>query len=472
MVVRGGDVVAEGWWAPYGRDLLHQVNSVSKTVVGTAVGLAIDEGRLALDDLVVSFFPNELPPELGEGVQRMRVVDLLTMTTGHEEETTDRMVTDTEGNFVRGFLALPLEHEPGTHFKYNSGASYMLSAIVRAATGETFMDYLQPRLFKPLGIEGSTSLTCPRGIPLGFAGWSGTTEHLAKLALLHLQGGEWRGRRILSREWVDAATSSQTRSGLDLYEVQRDPQRFAYYPRERENNEYAQGYGYHIWRGRHGSYRASGAFGQFAVVLPELDAVVVTTANEPDTHRVMDKVWKHILPAFDRGDASADADATLAARLASLELPRPASHVRPEAMAGTALRFTMEPNFFGVTDAEFLFSEKTCTLRLVHGAGAVELVAGTGGWHDGVLAMPAPLSSNFLSWAPGMRAEPYAAACHWQDEHSLVLLVNYTDSPLTDTITCEFTEDGVRVSFLTSVTGIFPASERRPPLQGRAAIRS
>src|SRR5205085_9564502 len=117
-------------------------------------GLAVHDGRLAVDAPVLSFFPDDAPAKESDHLAAMRVRHLLTMSTGHEKDATDPTTSAPDGNWVKAFLALPVEREPGTHFVYNSAATYMLSAIVQKLTGVTVLDYLRPRLFDPLGITG------------------------------------------------------------------------------------------------------------------------------------------------------------------------------------------------------------------------------------------------------------------------------------------------------------------------------
>ena len=153
MVLRHGRVVAEGWWAPYQREDPHVLFSLSKSFASTGIGLAIAEGRLSLDDAVLSFFPDEAPVEPGENLKRMRVRDLLAMSAGHHADTIENFpYVDPAVSQTRAFLSLPVAHKPGTHFVYNTPASFMLSAIVQKATGTTLFEYLKPRLFEPLGI--------------------------------------------------------------------------------------------------------------------------------------------------------------------------------------------------------------------------------------------------------------------------------------------------------------------------------
>ena len=281
MVVRHGSVVAEGWWKPYRRDDIHLLYSLSKSFTSTAVGFAVSEGRFGLDDTVVSFFPDDLPETISENLAAMRVRDLLAMATGHETEPSGLRGEVREGDtWVRGFLRHPVVHEPGTHFLYNSIATYMCSAILQKTTGEKLVDYLRPRLFEPLGIGNVTSDSCPAGINVGGWGMSVTTETIAKFGQLYLQKGMWNGEQLLPGGWVELATQSHISNGTD------------------PNNDWNQGYGFQFWRCRHNCYRGDGAFGQNCIVIPDLDTVVVTTASNPDLGATLQLVWDHVLPAM------------------------------------------------------------------------------------------------------------------------------------------------------------------------------
>src|SRR5262249_15164444 len=151
-----------GWWTPYAPELRHTMYSMSKSFTSTAVGLAVAEGRLSVDDKVVSFFPDDLPAQVSDELASLRVKDMLSMAVGHEPDTTRTIVK--EENWVRACLAQPCKHAPGSVFLYNSAGTYMCSAIVQKLTGQKIVDYLTPRLFEPLGIRGMTWETCPRGI--------------------------------------------------------------------------------------------------------------------------------------------------------------------------------------------------------------------------------------------------------------------------------------------------------------------
>ncbi|HEX5445735.1 MAG TPA: serine hydrolase domain-containing protein, partial [Pirellulales bacterium] len=141
MLVRHGQVVAEGWWTPYDAQSRHSLFSLSKSFTSTAVGLAIDEGKLSLNDEVLKFFPDEAPAQPSGNLKAMRVSDLLRMSTGQQTEPPRKA----DEPWAKTFLAHEVPFKPGTHFLYNTSATYMLSAIVQKATGTTVLDYLGPR---------------------------------------------------------------------------------------------------------------------------------------------------------------------------------------------------------------------------------------------------------------------------------------------------------------------------------------
>jgi CubicO group peptidase (beta-lactamase class C family) len=175
MLVRHGRVVAEGWWLPYAPEHPHMLFSLSKSFISTAIGLAVAEGCLSVDDFVASLLPDDFPAEVNEKLAALRVRQLLTMTSGHDPETVGFMYSQPEGNWTKGFLDQPMTHAPGIHFFYEDGAPYTLSALVQQVTGRPMLDYLQQYLFEPLGIDNATWTVCPRGINTGFTGLSLTT---------------------------------------------------------------------------------------------------------------------------------------------------------------------------------------------------------------------------------------------------------------------------------------------------------
>lgn len=288
MLLRHGRVVAEAWWQPESAEKPHILWSLSKSFNATAVGLAVAEGKLSLEDPVLKFFPAEAPAMPSDHLRAMRVRDLLTMSGGHD---TEPKFSIESGPSVKEFLAHPVTHPPGTWFRYNTPGSHMLSAIVTKATGQTVLDYLKPRLFDPLGIERPQWGTTAEGYTLGGYGLHVRTEDIAKFGLLYLQKGKWNGKQLLPEKWVEAATAKQVEN--DKAPSGRNP-------------DWRQGYGFQFWRCQHNAYRGDGRDGQICLVLPEQDAVIAITAQTGQMQLELDLIWSKLLPAFRDGPLPAN----------------------------------------------------------------------------------------------------------------------------------------------------------------------
>jgi CubicO group peptidase (beta-lactamase class C family) len=367
MIVRHGRVVAEGWWAPYQAQTPHVLYSLSKSFTSTAVGLAIAEGKLSLDDRVISFFPGEAPGDTSANLRAMRVRDLLRMSTGQVSEA-PLGITDTPAltgqTWVHRFLAHPVPYKPGTHFLYNSPATYMLSAIVQKVTGQTVLDYLQPRLFGPLGIGHPTWVASPEGISAGAYGLNVRTEDIAKLGLLYLHRGDWNGRQLLPAAWVDSATARQTSNGSD--------------PR----SDWDQGYGYQFWRSRHG-FRGDGAFGQYMLILPEYDAVVAITSGVRDMQAVMNLVWDKLLPAMQDAPLPEDAAAqsALRTRLSALAIHAVAGRATSPLASKISRRWYSVPtNAAGIAAVSLDLAPRAPALLVRTASGVQRTPLGIGSW--------------------------------------------------------------------------------------------
>jgi CubicO group peptidase (beta-lactamase class C family) len=307
MILRHGEVLAEGWWAPYTPSDVNLLYSLSKSFTSTALGFAISEGLLKIDDPVISFFGDFEALATHPWTRSMTVGNLVSMATGHTEDTLERSVALDPVEPIRGFLQIPPDREPGSVFAYNNTATYIVGAIVQQVTGQRLTDYLRPRLFDPLGIDRTPWDSFLGDREIGFSGLHLTTESVARFGALLLDDGVWEGRQLLPAGWVTEASRQHVAN-----------------PNEPEP-DWQQGYGYQFWRSRHG-YRGDGAFGQFCLVLPEHDAVVVTTAATEDMQGLLDAVWRHLLPAFDQA-TSAEADERLAKRLTSLAVTVPSNGV-------------------------------------------------------------------------------------------------------------------------------------------------
>ena len=399
ILVRHGHIVAEGWWSPYDAQTPHVLFSLSKSFTSTAVGLAIAEGKLSLDDPILKFFPEDAPAAPSENLRAMRVRDLLEMSTGHQADAIEGFPFYSDQSLTKAFLALPVAHKPGTHFVYNTPATYMLSAIVQKVTGQTVRDYLQPRLFDPLDMGQPVWDASAQGISFGGFGLNLRTGDIARFGQLLLQKGLWHGKQLVPAAWIEAATARQTSNGSD------------------PSSDWDQGYGYQFWRCRHGFFRGDGAFGQFCIVMPQYDAVLAITSGTGNMGLVMNLAWDKLVPAMQAAPLPADAaaDTQLATTLAHLSLPTPSA----AAPAWTAAKFAGHTYVFPAN------AQKLEQLAIEAGAdGAVTLVAridghdervvcGQNAWIKGATRLYDPASASDVAASGAWTSEDTFAAKLW-----------------------------------------------------------
>ena len=294
MVVKDGNVVLEKWMSKGKENEPHILNSVSKTFTSMAVGLAISEGRLALDEKLVDIFPEHCPENPSEYLKEITVEHLLTMSCGHSTDPTHESWEVKDKSWIRFFMEHPVTHKPGTLFCYNSLGTYVLSAIVQKRTGEKVVDYLYPRLFRPLGINNVSWLESHEGINTGGWGLFLKTEDLAKMGLMLLQKGQFNGCQVVPAEWIESASSAQVPcvpAGMNSDDADK-------LRKVAKTSDWLQGYGYQMWRCRYNAFRADGANGQYIIMIPDKNAVVVTTANIRDMQGEINLIWKYIYPAL------------------------------------------------------------------------------------------------------------------------------------------------------------------------------
>lgn len=437
MFIRHGKVVAEGWWNPYGPDLKHIMYSASKTFTATAIGLAASENRLKLTDKVVTFFPASLPDTISDYMRSMTVKDLLMMATGIPAEP--RIGQNDE--WVRSFLSMSPTVKPGTVFKYFNTATFMLSAIVQQVTGETLFNYLQPRIFKPLDIKGIDWDLNPQGINLGLMGLRLKTEDMAKFGQLLIQKGNWNGKQLIPEEWVKEATSFKIKSEGGT--ANTPP----------EMNDWVQGYCYQMWRGRNNSVRLDGMAGQFVILLPDKDAIVVLTANAANTQKELDLVWNYLYPAIKDKPLPADQNANneLKKKLASLSIKPTTvpSQSSPFQAKVSGKNVTFGENNFGIQGIGFKFINDVCELSIKRENVTYTIKAGKDKWilsNTGLTSLlSAPrtasksIDANYSILRPVIRPAGYYT---WTDNNTLDFSVRFVEETLgSEGVIIKFSEE-------------------------------
>ncbi|MET0243418.1 MAG: serine hydrolase [Flavitalea sp.] len=438
VFIRHGKVIAEAWAKPYGESLKHTLYSTSKSFTSTAIGFLVSEKKITVQDKVISFFPDKLPDTVSDNLKALTVQNLLTMSVGHEKDPSG--VIPPQNDWAKAFLATPIVNKPGSKFLYNSMATYMLSAIVQKVSGEKVIDYLEPRLFKPLGITNKDWETNGEDINTGGWGLRLSTRDMAKFGLLFLNKGKWNGKQIIPAAWIEEASSAHIKQKPDAT------------PEELASSEWVQGYGYQFWRSRHNSYRADGAFGQYILVLPEQDAVIAINCETPDMQNEINLVWEYLKPAMGAKALPADPKALQAMVAAASNLkvnPRQLkseSASKPAGIKFANKTFTLNDNQNKLLSVTFNTTTNGLDVSIVSETGKSDLVFGDHKWLAGSTGIKGPsLTSHAVNSLQGLAPFKIAGEYAWVDDKTLELFIQYTESAHRWNWTCHFDGDGIKI---------------------------
>ncbi len=439
MFLRHGKVIAEGWWNPYGPGYKHLLYSASKTFTATAVGLAISENRLKLTDKVVSFFPYSLPDTIGNFMKELTVENLLTMSVGQDPPG---MGAGSDEDWITTFIRDEPVHKPGTVFKYNNMATFMLSAIVQQVANQTLFDYLRPRIFDPLFIRGIDWDKNPQGINLGLMGLRLRTEDMAKFGQLLMENGKWNNKQLIPESWIKEATSFKIESNDPSNKMPKD------------RNDWAQGYCYQMWRGRNNSVRLDGMAGQFVILFPDKDAIVILTANARNTQEELNLVHNYLIPAIKSGKAIPSDPGSYN----ELQKKQSALLLRPQISkaSGTETEkkisgkeFILQDNDYQIQSVYFSFNNNECSFALKRNNAISVIKAGSGVWkitNSKMASLLAPprnvpsksIDANYAVLQPSLKV---GASYCWTDSETLEITARYVEESLgTQVIVCRFSE--------------------------------
>lgn len=441
MVVRHGKAAVELWWQPYSPEQPHQLYSFSKSIASAAVGIAIGEGRLSLEDRIAGFFPRRIDADADERIYSVTVEHLLTMTSGAAAQNELAMRRHTD--WAEWFLNTPLNSHPGERFVYNSINTYMLAVILRKVTGEGLVDYLMPRLFEPLGIERPVWDTCPMGIECGGWGLYLRTADMAKFCQLCLDGGVWRGRRLLPEGWAELAGSCHVQTVTDS--------------KLNDSHHRTAGYGYQFWRNSDGtSWRADGMFGQFGIIMPQTDTVIAITAGHASQMEIMDILCDLFLPHIgdipEGSSPGADYDELrgIAGELrCPMPVPKPRNLRLEEQLEGKSFDFSLNSHSLLPLSVRYLHRIKglgVTGIRFEFGGGQPKMCwTEDGTEHCIPFAMDGGFCSSTLTCAH--RSYPIVAAAAWTKPDTLEVDIRLIHTAHMNRIQMRFEEDSIYCTF-------------------------
>ncbi|WP_222120715.1 serine hydrolase [Paenibacillus sp. Y412MC10] len=306
MLLQNGKVTARFNRQPYREEAPTLLFSLSKSFTSIAAGIARDEGYIRLTDPVVSYFPDKLAGDVPPYLSQMTIHHLLSMNTGHHDNIYGR-VMESGPDWAQTFLSLAPEHPPGSHYVYNTHATYMVAAILERATGMSLVEYVKPRLFEPLGIGLVDWETCPMGVTAGGMGLSIPIDGVAKFGQMLLNEGVYGGRRIVSAEYIRLATTEQSDNR-----------------RNETRADFSEGYGYQFFRCRQGCYMGNGGFGQLCFVAPKHGIVIAASSGmshmKKQLPQLLDLIYEHIVDRVDRSQqVSSEAYPLLLRRIARMQ---------------------------------------------------------------------------------------------------------------------------------------------------------
>ncbi|MCH5249068.1 MAG: beta-lactamase family protein [Lachnospiraceae bacterium] len=280
LIMHNDKLIFEGYYEPCRADSLHRMFSISKSFTSIAIGLLVDEGKISLDDPIIKYFPEKLPPKVHPWIASMTIRNMLMMRTCHASTT---YKLNMNSDWVESFFTTPPTHPAGTIFHYDTSAAHTLCALVEKLTGEDMLDYIKKKL-GILGLsENSYMLKDPFGVSIGGSGLVALPMDLMKFGYFIAHKGMVDGKQLISSSYIDMAVSCLTETQIT-----------APVPSE------AQGYGLQFWRGEKNGYTCYGMGGQLIIFLPDYDLICVTTADTQNigggNQQIYDALYEELLP--------------------------------------------------------------------------------------------------------------------------------------------------------------------------------
>jgi len=282
LICRNGYLVFDAYIYPFKTNTKHIIHSCTKSITSALIGIAIDNGSIKdINQPILDFFSEITLANLDADKQKITLEHLLMMAPGLECRDSWRhswrglVAMRKSADWAQFMLNLPMAEAPGTKFEYCNGASFLLSVIIQKSTGINTLEYARKNLFEPLGITDVKWPTNPQGITIGWGEMWLKPHDMAKFGLLYLNKGRWEDKQVVPESWVEASTRQHIDANL------------------------FKGYGYQWWIDPAGYYLAIGYLGQYIVVIPDKQMVVVFTSDlEGKSFFIPKKLLdKYIIPA-------------------------------------------------------------------------------------------------------------------------------------------------------------------------------
>lgn len=429
QILRHGARILDCSWKPYNSNIPHAMFSLTKTMTSLAVGFAVDDGLLNLDDKMTSFFPEYENECRDEKMKDVRIRDLLTMRMGYFENLSGcGHLSQIHDNLIKRLLTLPLTYKPGEKFVYNSGSTHLVSCIISKITGMPEQMYLAGKLFAPLGIGPILWDTDLYGNTTGAWGSYLTANDMAKLGLFMLQRGVWEGRHLLSESWFDQMTYPH---------VKVEESKPGYY------------YGYQVWIPGDDSYQADGAFGQIICVIPDYDSVLVMTRGIPNGRRdpmigsSRDRGWIYTCVLDQAADKPLPENDTaylaLCNKIDNEYISCKEYGKEPEDCRLQRIYYRMNSNFDGISGIELEFWDRQVIFAIYDENGYHRIPCGKGEW----ITSHADIPGKELHHNRFFDAMDMGARAAWTGENTLEISLAFLNLQSVDTIECVMNENKI-----------------------------
>ncbi|WP_135549207.1 serine hydrolase domain-containing protein [Paenibacillus cymbidii] len=435
LLLRHGKIAAEGYWAPYSATSMHRMYSVSKSFVSLAIGMLIDEGRIALQDRAVTFFNDKLPEVVHPYLAQATVRDLLTMASPHSRTAYTRHDPD----WAAAFFHNKPSHVPGTVFSYDTSATVILSSIVERISGTPFLSYMRERLLDPIGFSRDAwCLKTPEGTSWGGSGVMCSLRDMAKLAYVCMNKGRYHDRQLISEAYIREATSKQIDNSLSGH----------------------NGYGYQIWIERDNGFSFRGMGSQLAYCYPDLDllfACMADTQGSPSAEVSLVHAFReHIYNAIRESPLPDDeaANTILNEKMKSLRiLPQQGNPTSSFERKVDGNWYAFQDNPMGSKRMRLRFFGDEGIWEYENAAGGHRLRFGLGKTVQGTFPQKNHLGET-VGTVSGKGYDCLASAA-WVEEHKLNMLVYITDIHLGSLkMTVSFKENEITI-FMTKAAEWF-----------------